>query len=125
MQFKITELPGIKSEDVNYNRVMLIAFLADVADMDKNNDLFTLMTCLINGGISKIVFDMTSVEFIDSYGMGTIIDITKMVRKHKGGDAVLINVPERIQMVFKPIQLQKFMKMFSSLEDALHYYKYV
>ena len=125
MNCKILELPGIKSEDVNYNRIVLVVNLADVADMDRNNDLYTLMYCLINGGISKIIFDMTSVEFIDSFGMGTIIDITKLVRKIKGGDAVMVNVHDRIQLIFKPIQLQKFLKMFNSIEEALHYYRYL
>ncbi|MCX8124520.1 MAG: STAS domain-containing protein [Spirochaetes bacterium] len=125
MNCKIIELPGIKTEDVNYNRIVLLIQLADVADMDKNNDLFMLLSCLITGGLKKIIFDMAEVEFIDSYGMGTLIDITKMIRKHKDGDAVLINVPERIQLIFKPIQLQKFMKIFTTLDEALHYFRYV
>ncbi len=125
MKCAIYELPGIKTDDINLNRVVLIIQLADVADMDKNNDLFILLSCLINGGLKKVVFDMTAVEFIDSYGMGTIIDITKLVRKHKDADAVLVNVPERVQFIFKPIQLQKFMKIFNSLDEALHYFRYI
>ncbi|MEW6526706.1 MAG: STAS domain-containing protein [Spirochaetota bacterium] len=125
MKCKICELPGIKSEDINFNRVVLIIKLADVADMDKNDDLFMLLSCLINGGLKKVIFDMAEVEFIDSYGMGTLIEITKLLRKQKDGDAVLINVAERIHLVFKPIQLQKFMKIFNTIDEALHYFRYI
>lgn len=125
MKCEIIELPGIKTEDINFNRVVLILKLADVADMDKNDDLFMLLTCLINGGLKKVIFDMTAVDFIDSYGMGTLIDITKLIRKHNDGDAVMANVPERIHQIFKPIQLQKFIKVFNAIDDALHYFRYI
>ncbi|MGQ9843470.1 MAG: STAS domain-containing protein [Spirochaetota bacterium] len=124
MKCKIFELPGLKSEEINYNRIVSCVQLVDVSDMDKNNDLYIVMSCLINGGIMKIIFDMTSVEFIDSYGLGTIIDITKHVRK-QGGDAVLLNVPERIHIIFKPIQLNKFIKIFQTLEETLQYFRYI
>lgn len=125
MKCKIYELPGIKSDNINYNRIVVSINLADVTDMDKNNDLFILVSCLIHGGVKKVVFDMTAVEFIDSYGIGTIIDITKLIRKNKDGDAVLINVSERIQLIFKPIQIQKFLKIFNTIDEALHYYRYI
>lgn len=124
MNCRIFELPGLKSEEINYNRIVYCIQLADVSDMDKNNDLYIVMSCLINGGIMKIIFDMTSVEFIDSYGIGTIIDITKLVRK-QGGDAVLLNVPERIHIIFKPIQLNKFIKIFQTMEETLQYFRYI
>lgn len=125
MKCTIYELPGIKTENINYNRVVATIGLADVTDMDKNNDLFTLLSCLINGGLKKVIFDMTGVEFIDSYGIGTIIDITKLIRKHKDGDVVLVNVSERIQLIFKPIQIQKFLKIFNTMDEALHYFRYI
>ncbi len=125
MKCTIYELPGIKTENINYNRVVATIGLADVTDMDKNNDVFTLLSCLINGGLKKVIFDMTGVEFIDSYGIGTIIDITKLIRKHKDGDVVLVNVSERIQLIFKPIQIQKFLKIFNTKDEALHYFRYI
>jgi len=125
MKCQIFELPGIKTDAINFNRVVLVMELSDVADMDKNDDVFLLLSCLINGGLKKIIFDMTAVDFIDSYGMGTLIDITKLIRKHKDGDAVIVNVPDRIHLIFKPIQLQKFMKVFNTIDEALHYFRYI
>ena len=102
MNCTIIELPGIKIDTINYNRAVIIVKLADVSDMDKNDDLLALMMCLINGGLCKIIFDLVSVEFIDSYGIGTIVEIAKYIRKHHNGDVVLINVSERILLIFKP-----------------------
>lgn len=125
MKCTIYELPGIKTEDINYNRVVATIGLADVTDMDKNNDLYIFVSCLIHGGLKKVIFDMAAVEFIDSYGIGTVIDITKLIRKNKDGDVVLVNVSERIQLIFKPIQIQKFLKIFNTMDEALHYFRYI
>ena len=125
MNCTIIELPGIKIDTINYNRAVIIVKLADVSDMDKNDDLLALMMCLINGGLCKIIFDLVSVEFIDSYGIGTIVEIVKYIRQHHNGDVVLINVSERILLIFKPIQFQKFIKIFHSEDEALHYFQFV
>ena len=125
MKLKIVELPGIKTDNINFNRIIMIIQLSGIVDMDRSDDLLILLTCLISGGLKKIIFDMTGVDFIDSYGIGTLIDITKLIRKNKDGDAVLTNVPDRIHIIFKPINLQKFIKIFSTNDDALHYFRYV
>jgi len=70
------------------------------------------MMCLINGGLCKIIFDLVSVEFIDSYGIGTIVEIAKYIRQHHNGDVVLINVSERILLIFKPINSRSLSKYF-------------
>lgn len=83
MNCTINELPGIKSDNINYNQIVVSMGLADVADMDNNNDLFLLLSCLIHGGVKKVVF------------------------------------------ISKPLQLQKFMKIFNTIDEALHCCRYI
>ena len=77
---------------------------------------------LIKGGLRKVIVDMDRLTFIDSLGIGMLINIAKLLRARKG-DITLINVPEAIGRIFKPINLPRFIKIFDTEEAAVKFLK--
>lgn len=124
MIVQIIELTRLKVEDINYDNVLFRIEVADLMDIDRTNDVYQFLFTIVNGGGKKIIIDMNGLEFIDSQGIGAIIEITKLLRA-KSGDLVFINVPERIEIIFKPINLQRFIKVFPSVNEAVNYLKFI
>ena len=124
MIVQIIELTRLKVEDINYDTIIFRLEIADLMDIDRTNDVYQFLFTIVNGGGKKIIIDMNGLEFIDSQGIGAIIEITKLLRA-KSGDLVFINVPERIEIIFKPINLQRFIKVFPSVNEAVNYLKFI
>jgi anti-anti-sigma factor len=97
---------------------------ARVFDAEDSSSMMIVLTALIKGGIAKIAVDMKGLEYIDSRGIGTLINAAKLIREHHG-DLVLYNVPEQIDKIFQPVNLPRFIKIFSDEQETLNYLKYL
>ncbi len=67
----------------------------------------------------NLIFDMENVGFMDSSGIGVIIGRYKQVTT-KGGATVMINVKPQIKRVYEICGLQRIIKVFDSLEQAVN-----
>ena len=124
MIVEIIELTSLKIGDINYDTIIFRVGIADLMDIDRTNDVYQFLLTIVNGGVKKVIIDMEGLEFIDSQGIGAIIEITKLLRA-ENGDLVFINVPQRIEIIFKPINLQRFIKVFPAVNEAVHYLKFI
>lgn len=113
-----------KDDSIDYDSFIFRLMAADVMDMDRSGDMSLFIKTLINGGAKKIVVDMDGLEFIDSAGISVLIDAAKMVRNNEG-DIALLRVPQRIQTIFQPIKLNRFMRMFENEDEAISFFRMV
>jgi anti-anti-sigma factor len=67
---------------------------------------------------------MEGLDFIDSSGIGVVIEATKLLRQRKG-DLALMRVPERIQTIFQPIKLNRFVRIFATEDEAAAFFRLV
>ena len=95
--------------------------VADVFNMGSSDQLWLYCKTVVSGGVRKIVVDMEGLIFIDSGGIGVIINIAKFIRVLKG-EIALVNVPERILNIFKPVQLGRFIKIFDSEDEVFIFF---
>ena len=65
-----------------------------------------------------LILDLTRVTFIDSSGLGSLIEIFQKVQSVNGEIAYVVNNP-RILKVFKLVDLDKVFPIFSNLGRAL------
>lgn len=65
-----------------------------------------------------LILDLTRVTFIDSSGLGSLIEIFQKVQSVQGEIAYVVNNP-RILKVFKLVDLDKVFPIFSNLGRAL------
>jgi anti-sigma B factor antagonist len=113
-----------RDDAIHYDSIVVRVMAADVLDMDSAQDLRLFLGTLIAGGVKKIAVDMMGLEFIDSSGIGVLIEAAKLLRSRKG-DIVLMDVPERVQVIVQPVRLNRFIKMFNGVDEVLHFFKHV
>ncbi len=66
----------------------------------------------------NIVFELSSVSFMDSSGIGMLIGRYKNIEK-QGGQVAICNVSENIERIFNMSGLQKIIKCYTTLDEAL------
>lgn len=66
---------------------------------------------------SRILLDLTNVDFIDSSGLGAIISSLKTLGG--GGDLVLCGIQENVKSLFELTRMHRIFKIYEMREDAL------
>tara|TARA_A100001388_G_scaffold182407_1_gene136692 strand:+ start:67 stop:435 length:369 start_codon:yes stop_codon:yes gene_type:complete len=67
------------------------------------------------------VIDLTKIDFVDSSGLGALVQTAKESKKLKLGFSVVGN--SRVAQTIKLVRLGDFLNLKSSLEDALNFLK--
>ena len=67
------------------------------------------------------IIDLTKIDFLDSSGLGALVQTAKECKKLKLGFSVVGN--SRVAQTIKLVRLGDFLNLKSSLEDALIYLK--
>lgn len=71
---------------------------------------------------TKIVLDMSMVEFVDSSGLGSILSCLRDLRA-RGGELLLCCVQPRVMAMFELVRMQKVVPVVASYEDALQIFQ--
>ncbi len=67
---------------------------------------------------SRIVFDMSQVEFIDSSAIGALVGFMRKARAD-GGDVKLAGLSPDIETIFELTRLQKVFAIHTSVDEAV------
>jgi anti-sigma B factor antagonist len=73
---------------------------------------------LVDAGSLNIVVDMEKVDFLDSTGLGVLVEGLKRVRT-RGGSLSIVVTQDKIVKIFDITGLNKAFHIHGSLEDAL------
>jgi len=73
------------------------------------------------GNELPFVIDLTKIDFVDSSGLGALVQTAKECKKLKLGFSVVGN--SRVAQTIKLVRLGEFLNLKSSLADALTYLK--
>ncbi len=97
----------------------------DVIIMDGRIDSNTVsklkeaFNTVIESGRFKIVFDMSSVDFISSSGVWVLIDTQKNCKRWNRGELVIANVNDKIEHSLDLAGLKHFFKIYSDVTSAV------
>lgn len=122
--FEIIKISPRTTEAIDYSHVIFKIDLKKKVDIENANDLWIFLKTMAEGGGRKFMIDMKNLEYIDSSGIGVIINTAKLVRPKKG-DVALINVSQAIKDIFKVINLQEFIKIFNLEAEAMNFFRYL
>lgn len=120
----ILRINRLREDTINFQNLVFTFRAADVLDLDGARDLHAACVTFIEGGAKKILIDMEGLDFIDSSGIGALISIAKLVRAKKG-DIAIMRVPPQIELIFNPVNLQRFISFRESPEDAMNFFRFV
>lgn len=66
---------------------------------------------------SRVILDLTAVDYVDSSGVGTMVDFKRRIDR-LGAAVVLVGLQERVRSVFEITRLDKFFQIVSSVDEA-------
>ena len=116
----IRSATALSKDDLNTSFVYKIRLSGNFV-MEISDEISLFVNTLINGGMKKVVFDLTDLKYIDSTGIGIFISLTKAVRA-KGGDLVFLNVNQKILEVFHLVKLNDFIPFFRGEKQVIDHF---
>ncbi|MDA0265818.1 MAG: STAS domain-containing protein [Cyanobacteria bacterium] len=71
----------------------------------------------IEGGPANAILDLSGIDFIDSSGLGALVQLVKKAKEANGTVQVIAN--PRVMQTVKLVRLEKFLSVQPSLEEAI------
>jgi len=75
------------------------------------------MNDFVDAGTKNFILDLSQIDFIDSSGLGALVQLAKHVQT-AGGTLQIVANP-RVTQTVKLVRLEKFLSLQSSVEDAI------
>jgi len=72
---------------------------------------------LIDEGPKHIILDLSQIDFIDSSGLGALVQLAKQAQSGEGTSQIVTNA--RVTQTVKLVRLEKFLALRPSVEEAL------
>lgn len=91
--------------------------LAGQLDLYKCPDLKSDIRRLMEQGYRFLVLDLTDLSYVDSSGIGTLIQVSNWMKK-RGGLMVLINVQGSVEKIFQLSKLDEFFAFRDTVSEA-------
>jgi len=77
------------------------------------------LSSLTESGVHRIVVDLTSVDFLDSTGLGVLVKTLTRVRSVEGGTLSVVVAVDRVAKVFRLTGLDTLIPLHPSVDAAL------
>lgn len=106
---------SLETREVDGTTVVAVGGEIDVYTAPRLRDRITE---LVASGVTRVVIDMESVEFLDSTGLGVLVGGLKKVRAHDGS-LHLVCTQDRLLKIFRITGLSKVFVIHDSVETAL------
>jgi len=97
--------------------IVLINLSGSLIGKNQIEELLTELDFFINEGKSKVILDLSEMNYMNSTGLSVLINIFTQVR-NKGGEVVLVNIPEKINKLLLITKLNSIFNVENTVEDA-------
>ncbi len=77
------------------------------------------MSKYIEEGPPHVILDLTGIDFVDSSGVGALVQLAKQVQGQSGSLQTVSNA--RVTQTVKLVRLEKFLSLRQSVEEALNH----
>jgi anti-sigma B factor antagonist len=73
---------------------------------------------LVGEGHTRVVLDLSRVDFVDSVGLGIIVSALKRIRG-RGGELVVAGAVPRVRALFELTRLDEIIELHERVDDAI------
>lgn len=108
----IIDTGGIETHD----RIFEHPTYGDI-DLYKCPDLKSIVQNQMKDGFKYIIFDLKETKFIDSSGIGALIQISGWLRR-RGGELLVCNIAESVKKVFEVTRLENHIRIATNNEES-------
>jgi anti-sigma B factor antagonist len=98
--------------------VLILTFEGELMGGEESKVFQDRLYKSIEEGIISIVIDMAGVKWMNSSGLGMLMSGLTTLRS-SDGDLKLANVSERVERPIKVTKLDKVLKMYASVDQAI------
>lgn len=95
-----------------------VCYLSGEININTSPDLRKVFDDLTAKKTLKVVLDLGGVNYIDSSGLATLIEVLRRMKKYNGR-LRLCNLSEKIRSLFEITKLTKLFEMFNTEGEAL------
>jgi anti-anti-sigma factor len=75
------------------------------------------MAKYVDAGPTNIILDLSAIDFVDSSGLGALVQLVKKATT-EGGTVQVVTNP-RVTQTVKLVRLEKFLSLQPSVDDAI------
>ena len=94
-----------------------IVTLSGEVDLRTSPQLRNTFHELLESRPSRIIIDLSDVSYVDSSGVGTIVELKRRAMRN-GGDVILVGLQTRVRSVFEITRLDKFFTIAKDVDEA-------
>lgn len=106
-------------KDVTQHDQGLVVSLTGEIDYNQSHKLLAALNEQVEKRPSRLVIDLSEVDYMDSSGLGTLVKIFQQVNAYKGKMA-LVAMNDRVRNAFEITRLDKFFAIHDSVDEALN-----
>ncbi|MFM7449363.1 MAG: STAS domain-containing protein [Leptolyngbyaceae cyanobacterium] len=76
-----------------------------------------VLTKCVEEGPSHLILDLSKIDFVDSSGLGALVQLAKKAQSAQGSFHIVSN--PRVTQTVKLVRLEQFLSLQNSVEDAI------
>lgn len=95
-----------------------VVVLSGEIDLHQSPALHAALVDVVANRPKRLVLVMSDVSYMDSSGVGTLVELLRRVNAYKG-KLSLVNLAPRVRGVFEITKLDKFFNIFPTEEQAI------
>ena len=100
------------------SNVVIIHFFGSILDKSEAADLLALIDEYLEKGTNKFIVNLSQIDYMNSSGLGILINILTMSR-NKYGELVVCEIPERVTKLLVTSKLQNIFQITDNQELAI------
>lgn len=97
--------------------IAVVSVTAGRLDANIAPELKKVVASVIDGGTSRIMLDLQSVQFMDSSGLGAVISSFKLTGQK--GEFVICNMNEAVREIFTLTHMDRLFEIYPSADEGL------
>ncbi len=94
-----------------------ILYLSGEIDLRTSPQLRGTFLELIDEKPNRIILDLSGVSYVDSSGVGTIVELKRRTMRYKS-EVVLVGLQTRVRSLFEITRLDKFFTITNTIDEA-------
>lgn len=108
----------MKIKETMYQKVAVLSLRGNLMGPPESDKLFENVKGLIEDGVTRVVFDLKHVNWINSLGVGSIMKCFMTLKEAKGS-LHLVSLTEKVRSIFVMSQLTKVFVIHEKVEQAV------
>ena len=105
-------------KDVRKEKAVVVVALTGEIDLHHTPEMHKTLVTICQKQPAQLVINLEDVSYIDSSGIGTLVEVFRRINGYKGKLA-LCGLSDRVHSVFEITKLDHFFKIFDTEAEAL------